>query len=158
MGVVADAARRRRPARFGKADGATDMSTDDEFTNEERKWLSVWDERIQAVAEGRMTPDEVYAATWRDKVLNAINVTRQRLKRANQPGRDPRRQDSTWVTIAAERARKKEDLSLLAFNTFAYVFQKLKERGHDFDVDWMATASGVAVISINIKSLKDYAG
>ncbi len=95
------------------------MSTDDGFTKEERKWLAVWDERLQAVADGRMTPEDVYAATWREKVLNAINVTRQRIKRAEQPGRDPRREDSTWVTVVAERARTKEDLSLLAFRTFA---------------------------------------
>ena len=132
------------------------MPNDDQYSRDERKWLAVWDARLQAVADGTMTADEVYAATWREKVLNAISVTIQRMKRAEQPGRDSRRDDSTWVTLVAERGHKKEDLSLLAFNTFAYVFQKLKERGHDFHVDWMATSSGVVVISIHVKSLRQF--
>jgi len=132
------------------------MSTDEQFSRDERRWLAVWDERLQAVAEGRMTHEDVYAATWRDKVLNAINVTLQRIRRAEQPGRDPRRDDSTWVTVAAERGQRKEELSPLAFGTFVYVFERLRERGHDFHVDWMASANGVIVISIHIRSLRNF--
>jgi hypothetical protein len=132
------------------------MANDGEYSRDEQKWLAVWDARVQAVADGQMTPEDVYVATWREKVLNAISVTLQRMKRAEQPGRDSRRDDSTWVTVVAERGRRKEDLSFLAFNTFAYVFQKLKERGHDFHVDWMATANGVIVISIHVRSLGQF--
>jgi len=130
--------------------------SDDDFTAEERRWLEVWDEKLKQVAEGAMTADDVMEWTWKNKVLNAVNVTMQRIKRSDQPGRDPRRYDNTWVTVAAERGAKKEDASPLACDTLAYVYKRLKDRGHDFDVDWMASANGVVVISINVKSLREY--
>jgi hypothetical protein len=33
---------------------------------------------------------------------------------------------------------------------------RLTERGHDFDVDIMATSRGLIVISINVKGLRAY--
>jgi hypothetical protein len=130
--------------------------TDAEYTAEERRWLEVWDDKRAQVEAGTMTPTEVHEWTWRNKVLNAINVTIQRIKRSEKPGHDPRRQDSTWVTMAAERGRKKEDMSPLAVDTLAYVYRKLRDRGHDFDLDWMTTANGVVVLSINIKELREF--
>lgn len=129
---------------------------DDDFTAEERRWLEVWDEKRKQVADGVMTPAEVMEWTWKNKVLNAVNVTLQRIKRSRQPGRDPRRDDNTWVTVAAERGTRNEDTSQLAVDTLAYVCRRLEERGHEFHVDWMASARGVIVISINVKSLREY--
>jgi hypothetical protein len=131
----------------------TDVSTP---TAEEQRWLDVWDSKRQQVADGTMTPDDVYAWVWKNKVLNAISVTIQRIKRSEKPGRDPKRQDNTWVTVAAERGHKKDDMSPLGTGALAYVVERLNERGHSFDVDWMATSGGVVVISVNVKSLRTW--
>jgi hypothetical protein len=130
--------------------------TDEKFTTEERRWLAVWEEKLKQVADGTMTADDVMDWAWKKKVLNAINVTVQRIKRSERPGHDPRRHDNTWVTVAAERGRQKDDLSLLAQKTVEYVVRKLEKRGHAFDVDWMATSSGVVVVSINVKALREF--
>lgn len=103
-----------------------------------------------------MSQDDVYAWVWKNKVLNAISVTIQRIKRSERPGRDPRRHDNTWVTVAAERGKTKEDMSPLGAGALDYVVERLRERGHDFDVDWMATSSGVVLISINVKALRTW--
>ena len=79
--------------------------TEDAFTAEERRWLAVWDEKRQQIATGAMSAADVREWVWQNKVLNAINVTIQRIKRSHQPGRDIRRTDNTWVTVAAERGR-----------------------------------------------------
>jgi hypothetical protein len=129
---------------------------DKAYTAEERRWLRGWNERRQQVADGTMTAEALFEWAWKDKVLNAINVTIQRIKRSERPGMDPRRNDSTWVTVVAEPGRKKEDLSVLGVQAFAYVFQRLKERDHEFDVDWMATANGVVVLSVNVKALRAF--
>jgi len=126
-------------------------------TAEERRWLDVWDDKRNQVAAGTMTADDVCAWTWKNKVLNAISVTIQRIKRSDRPGRDPRRTDNTWVTVAAELGEKKEDMSPLAVQALDYVVTRLQERGHVFDVDWMVTSSGVVVISINVKGLRAFA-
>lgn len=125
-------------------------------TAEEQRWLDVWEDKRKQVADGTMRPADVYAWAWKNKVLNAITVTIQRIKRADRPGRDSRRSDNTWVTVAAERGDKKEDISPLAVETLDYVVKRLEERGHVFDVDWMATSSGVVVISINVKALRAF--
>ena len=130
--------------------------TDDVFTAEERRWLAVWDDKCQQVATGTMTEDEVREWVWQNKVVNAISVTIQRIKRSERPGRDSRRTDSTWVTVAAERGTAREDVSALASRTLAYVVERLTERGHEFDVDWMVTSRGLIVISINVKALRAY--
>lgn len=131
--------------------------TDEGFTAEEQRWLGTWDDKTARIASGEMTPEALCDWAWRDKVLNAINVTIQRIKRSErQAGMDARRRDNTWVTIAAERGTRKEDLSPLALRTFAHVYERLRERGHDFDVDWMATSSGVVVISVNVKELRTF--
>ena len=131
--------------------------TDEVFTAEERRWLRTWEEKTQRVAGGEMTPEQLFEWAWRDKVLNAINVTIQRIKRSErQPGMDARRRDNTWVTLAAERGARKEDLSVLALRTFVHVYERLKDRGHDFDVDWMPTSNGVVVLSVNVKSLREF--
>lgn len=130
--------------------------TDDSFTAEERRWLKAWDEKRQQVANGTMTAADVCAWAWKNKVLNAISVTLQRIKRAERPGIDARRHDNTWVTVAAERGATKEDISPLALQALAHVYERLKHRGHEFDVDWMATANGVVVISINVKALREF--
>jgi hypothetical protein len=130
--------------------------TDDALTAEERRWLAVWDEKRQQVADGTMTEEEVREWVWQNKVLNAISVTIQRIKRSQKPGRDVRRTDNTWVTVAAERGASREDISPLASNALAYVVQRLVERGHEFDVDWMVTSRGLIVISINVKGLRAY--
>jgi len=130
--------------------------TDDQFTTEERRWLTVWDEKVKQAADGAMSAAEVCEWVWRKKVLNAINVTIQRIKRSEQPGRDPRRNDNTWVTVAAERGRSKDDLSDLARQALVHVVERLTQRGHEFDVDQMATSSGVLVVSINVKSLRRF--
>lgn len=127
------------------------------FTAEEQRWLKTWDEKLERLAAGDLTPDALCEWAWRDKVLNAINVTIQRIKRSErQAGMDARRRDNTWVTVAAERGSKKEHLSPIAMRVFAHVYEKLRERGHDFDVDWMATSSGVIVLSINVKALREF--
>ena len=130
--------------------------TDDVFTAEERRWLAVWDDKRQQVAAGTMTEDEVREWVWQNKVVNAISVTIQRIKRSQRPGRDSRRTDNTWVTVAAERGHAREDVSPLATQTLAYVVQRLVERDHEFDVDWMVTSRGLIVISINVKGLRAY--
>ncbi|NQW03984.1 MAG: hypothetical protein HQ485_08150 [Acidobacteria bacterium] len=130
--------------------------TDETFTGEERRWLAVWDEKVAQVASGALTDEEVREWVWKNKVLNAIGVTIQRIKRANQPGKDPRRTDNTWVTVSAERGVAKSETSELALHTLAYVRDRLNERGHDYDVDWMASSRGLIVISINVKSLRAY--
>ena len=130
--------------------------TDDVFTAEERRWLAVWDEKRQQVADGTMTEDDVREWVWQNKVVNAISVTIQRIKRSERPGRDSRRTDNTWVTIAAERGQTRDDVSPLAIETLRYVVQRLTERGHEFDVDWMVTSRGLIVISINVKALRAY--
>jgi hypothetical protein len=130
--------------------------TDDVFTAEERRWLAVWDDKRQQVADGTMTEDEVREWVWQNKVVNAISVTIQRIKRSQRPGRDSRRTDNTWVTIAAERGHSRDDVSPLATRTLAYVVQRLVEREHEFDVDWMVTSRGLIVISINVKALRAY--
>lgn len=130
--------------------------TDDAFTAEERRWLAVWDEKLRQVADGAMTEDDVREWVWQNKVLNAISVTIQRIKRSQKPGRDLRRTDNTWVTVAAERGASREDVSALATSSLAYVVKKLVERGHEFDVDWMVTSRGLIVISINVKGLRAY--
>jgi len=130
--------------------------TDETYTTEERRWLEVWDDKREKVSTGAMTVEEVLDWTWKNKVLNAINVTIQRIKRSHKPGLDPRRHDNTWVTLAAERGQKREDISALAIQALAHVYRRLKERGHDFDVDWMASVNGVVVISVNVKSLREY--
>ncbi|HUF48764.1 MAG TPA: hypothetical protein VMM93_13185 [Vicinamibacterales bacterium] len=130
--------------------------TDGEYTAEEARWLKTWDDKLAQLASGAMTADDVCQWMWKDKVLNAINVTLQRMKRAERPGLDARRSDNTWVTVAAERGRRKEDLSALAFQTLAFVYQRLKDRGHEFDVDWMATSNGVVVVSVNVKALREF--
>jgi len=130
--------------------------TDSAYTSEERRWLAVWDDKLAQLAAGTMTEDDVLDWVWKKKVLNAINVTIQRIKRSERPGRDPKRYDHTWVTVAAERGKQKEDASPLAQRALAHVIRKLEDRGHQFDVDWMATSSGVVVISVNIKSLREF--
>lgn len=130
--------------------------TDDAFTAEERRWLAVWDDKRQQAADGAMTEEEVREWVWQNKVLNAISVTIQRIKRSQRPGRDLRRTDNTWVTIAAERGTTRDDVSSLARETLAYVIQRLTEREHEFDVDWMVTSRGLIVISINVKGLRNY--
>jgi hypothetical protein len=130
--------------------------TDDVFTAEERRWLAVWDEKLQQVATGAMTEEAVREWVWQNKVVNAISVTIQRIKRSQRPGRDLRRTDNTWVTIAAERGQTREDVSPIASQTLAYVVQRLVERGHEFDVDWMVTSRGLIVISINVKGLRAF--
>jgi hypothetical protein len=92
---------------------------DEGFTAEERRWLKTWDDKLRQVADGEMTAEDLCEWAWRNKVLNAINVTLQRIKRSERPGSDPRREDSTWVTVAAERGRKKEDISPLAVQALA---------------------------------------
>lgn len=128
--------------------------TDEVFTAEERRWLAVWDEKLQQVASGAMAADDVREWVWQNKVLNAISVTIQRIKRSERPGRDSRRNDNTWVTVAAERGTSRDDVSSLAVKTLGYVVERLVERGHEFDVDWMVTSRGLIVISINIKALR----
>ncbi|HQX82469.1 MAG TPA: hypothetical protein PKW63_11970 [Vicinamibacterales bacterium] len=130
--------------------------TDEAFTAEERRWLAVWDDKRQQVAAGAMTTDDVREWVWQNKVVNAISVTIQRIKRSERPGRDSRRTDNTWVTVAAERGHAKDDASPLAMQTLSYVVDRLTERGHDFDVDIMATSRGLIVISINVKGLRGY--
>lgn len=130
--------------------------TDDVFTAEERRWLAVWDDKRQQVAAGTMTEADVREWVWQNKVVNAISVTIQRIKRSLKPGRDARRTDNTWVTVAAERGHAREDVSPLAATTLAYVVERLTERGHEFDVDWMVTSRGLIVISVNVKSLRAY--
>jgi len=130
--------------------------TDDAFTAEERRWLAVWDDKRQQVAAGTMTEAEVREWVWQNKVVNAISVTIQRIKRSLKPGRDARRTDNTWVTVAAERGHTREDISPLATTTLASVVDRLTERGHEFDVDWMVTSRGLIVISVNVKSLRAY--
>ena len=103
-----------------------------------------------------MTEDDVREWVWQNKVVNAISVTIQRIKRSERPGRDSRRTDNTWVTVAAERGLSREDVSALATNTLAYAVQRLVERGHEFDVDWMVTSRGLIVISINVKALRGF--
>ena len=125
-------------------------------TAEEQRWLDVWGAKHAQADAGEMTADDVYAWVWKNKVLNAINVTIQRIKRSMRPGRDPKRQDNTWVTVAAERGAKKEDMSPLGIGALKYVTERLDERGHVYDVDWMATSSGVVVISVNIKGLSSW--
>lgn len=127
-----------------------------EPTAQEQRWLATWDEKRQAVAEGRMTQGEVCEWVWKSKVLNAISVTIQRIKRSQRPGRDARRTDNTWVTVAAERGTRKEDTSPLAVGALEYVVKRLEARGHEFDVDWMASPRGVIVISINVKGLRAF--
>jgi hypothetical protein len=116
----------------------------------------VWDDKLKQVADGTMTAEDVRDWAWKKKVLNAINVTIQRIKRSQRPGHDPRRHDNTWVTVAAERGSRREEISPLARQTLAYVVAKLEQRGHAFDVDWMATSNGVVVVSINIKALREF--
>jgi hypothetical protein len=130
--------------------------TDSAFTAEETRWLKTWDDKRAQVQSGDMTPEDLSEWAWKDKVLNAVNVTLQRMKRSERPGIDSRRSDNTWVTVAAERGWRKEDLSALAFQTLAVVYQRLKDRGHEFDVDWMASANGVVVVSVNVKNLRDF--
>jgi hypothetical protein len=130
--------------------------TDAAFSAEEQRWLKAWDDKLQQFADGTMTVDDVLEWTWKNKVLNAINVTLQRIKRSERPGIDPRRNDNTWVTVAAERGQRKEEMSGLALQALSYVYQRLKDRGHEFDVDWMATANGVVVISINVRNLREF--
>ena len=130
--------------------------TDDRYTTEERRWLAVWDDKLKQVADGTLTAEDVMDWAWKKKVLNAINVTIQRIKRSQRPGHDPRRHDNTWVTVAAERGSRREEISPLARQTLAYVVAKLEQRGHAFDVDWMATSNGVVVVSINIKALREF--
>ena len=130
--------------------------TDDAFTAEERRWLAVWDDKLQQVAAGTMTEDDVREWVWQNKVVNAISVTIQRIKRSQKPGRDSRRTDNTWVTVAAERGQSRDDVSPLATQTLAYVVQRLVEREHEFDVDWMVTSRGLIVISINVKGLRAF--
>ena len=125
-------------------------------TAEEQRWLSVWEDKRRQVADGSLTPDRLREWVWKNKVLNAITVTIQRIKRSERPGRDARRTDSTWVTVAAERGASKEDTSQLAIDTLNYVVGKLEARGHDFDVDWMVSSRGVIVISINVKALRAF--
>lgn len=128
------------------------------YTAEERRWLAVWDEKVRQVADGDLRADDVLEWVWKKKVLNAITVTIQRIKRSERPGLDPRRRDNTWVTVSAERVRRKEDLSPLAQQALAFVVERLTERGHDFDIDVMAASSGIVVTSINVKALRRYAG
>jgi hypothetical protein len=116
----------------------------------------VWDDKLKQVADGTLTAEDVMDWAWKKKVLNAINVTIQRIKRSQRPGHDPRRHDNTWVTVAAERGSRREEISPLARQTLAYVVAKLEQRGHAFDVDWMATSNGVVVVSINIKALREF--
>lgn len=130
--------------------------TDAAFSAEEQRWLKAWDDKLQQLADGTMAADDVLEWTWKNKVLNAINVTLQRIKRSERPGMDPRRNDNTWVTVAAERGSRKEDASALALQALSYVYQRLKDRGHEFDVDWMATTNGVVVISINVRNLREF--
>jgi len=130
--------------------------TDEAFTAEERRWLAVWDEKRQQIATGAMNAEEVREWVWQNKVLNAINVTIQRIKRSHQPGRDVRRTDNTWVTVAAERGNSRDELSPLAMQTLDYVAERLTERDHTFDIDVMATSRGLIVVSINIKNLRAY--
>lgn len=130
--------------------------TDDALTAEERRWLAVWEEKAAQVANGTMTTEEVREWVWRNKVLNAISVTIQRIKRSQKPGKDPRRTDNTWVTVATEIGHIKEDTSPLAVATLAYVEAKLRERGHEYDVDWMVSSRGVIIISVNVKGLRAY--
>lgn len=130
--------------------------TDDVFTAEEQRWLAVWDEKRQQVANGTLTVDAVLEWAWKNKVLNAINVTIQRIKRSEKPGRDPRRTDNTWVTVAAERGSAKEDASPLAVQALAHVVARLTERGHEFDVDWMASSRGVVAMHVNVKALRAF--
>ena len=132
------------------------LVTDDAFTAEEQRWLAVWDERLRQVADGGLTAEAVHEWAWKNKVLNAINVTIQRIKHSERPGRDSRRTDNTWVTVAAERGAHKEDASPLAVQTLTYVTDRLKERGHEFDVDWMASSRGVVVMHVNVKALRAY--
>lgn len=130
--------------------------TDDGFTAEERRWLKTWSEKKEKVEAGEMTASDLCDWVWRDKVLNAVNVTIQRIKRSERPGMDPRRRDNTWVTLAAEIGTRKEDMSVLALQALSVVFERLKARGHEFDVDWMPTARGVIVLSVNIKELRTF--
>jgi hypothetical protein len=130
--------------------------TDEAFTAEERRWLAVWDDKRQQVAAGTMTEDDVREWVWQNKVVNAISVTMQRIKRSERPGRDSRRTDNTWVTVAAERGHTRDDVSPLATGTLRHVVQRLTERGHEFDVDWMVTSRGLIVISINVKALRAF--
>ncbi len=130
--------------------------TDHAYTSEERRWLAAWDDKLAELAAGTMAEDDVLEWVWKKKVLNAINVTIQRIKRSERPGHDPKRYDHTWVTVAAERGRQKEDASPLAQKALAHVVAKLEERGHVFDVDWMATSNGVVVISVNVKALREF--
>jgi hypothetical protein len=130
--------------------------TDDAFTAEEQRWLAVWDDKRRQVDDGTLSTDDVLEWAWKNKVLNAINVTIQRIKRSERPGRDSRRTDNTWVTVAAERGAAKDDASPLAKQTLAYVIERLKERGHDFDVDWMASSRGVIAMHVNVKALRAF--
>lgn len=116
----------------------------------------MWDDKLQQVAAGTMTAAEVREWVWQNKVVNAISVTIQRIKRSQKPGRDSRRTDNTWVTVAAERGQTRDDVSPLAIETLRYVVQRLTERGHEFDVDWMVTSRGLIVISINVKALRAF--
>jgi hypothetical protein len=129
---------------------------DEAPTAQEEKWLATWDEKRRAVAEGRLSPENVCEWVWKNKVLNAISVTIQRIKRSERPGRDARRSANTWVTVAAERGRSQNETSPLAKTALDYVVKRLTERGHAFDVDWMVSSRGVIVISINVKELRAF--
>jgi hypothetical protein len=148
--------RRGGVQRVTSAKGKLTLVNDDVPTPEEQRWLSVWADKRRQVAEGSMTPEDVHEWAWKNKVLNAIDVTIQRIKRSERPGRDPRLTDHTWVTVAAERGRTRDDTSSLAADTLNYVIRKLEARGHEFDVDWMVSSRGVIVISINVKALRAF--
>jgi hypothetical protein len=152
----ADCAMLEEPPGSSGAGPRSEGMHDDTPTAEEQRWLAVWNDKRRAVAEGRLSRADVCDWVWKNKVLNAIGVTIQRIKRSDRPGRDPRRTVNTWVTVAAERGAAKEDASALAVEALNHVVRRLEERGHEFDVDWMVSSRDVIVISVNVKELRAF--
>jgi hypothetical protein len=133
---------------------------------EEIGQLESWAWLCAQVQNGSMTEQEALKASW-EKTKNNVNVTITRMRRYQRTaGQDDRRDDSPWVTIAAELGRNKDETSPLAIKAKDYNMKMLVEYGflkkgandpaNELYLDWMVGSNGVITISIQTKHLRRF--
>ncbi len=123
-------------------------------TAEEKRWIRAWMTPVKRHQKGKVSFDKLMRLI-RDKVDNAADVRKERIKRADRAGQSIA--DETWVTIVAEPdVETKEDISEIGIHAMACSYARLQKRGFDFYVEWKRSPSGVGVISFKIFNLRQF--
>ncbi len=100
-----------------------------------RRWVESWD-RVKELPE-QEAKDYILR-----KCRNGFQVARK-------PARG---QKDAWVTLLAERDKRRNDLSPLALRVIEHVRQRLQDEGYDFELN-LDDTGGVAYAEVHFRTL-----